>query len=257
MKSGCYTAMVTPFDGVAIDEAGLSSLADFQIQNGISGLLAVGTTGESPTLAWEEHLRVVEIYGWRHHLIAQRQDREQRLRTTGGTEHMAGHRLGRTYRKLAGVVTECCLDRLGFRDVTSRCGSAMGIDVIDLIEIQARIGQRFHHRGDRARRRRRLGAAAARPRHPQPRRYAATGDPLRPRRRPDGAEGRRGRSRPATAGSSRSRPGRRVPRGRWDRSRRRCPRLRSPHRPRAWPRRRWPRRPARARGLQYRPQTPI
>jgi 4-hydroxy-tetrahydrodipicolinate synthase len=54
--------MVTPFDGAAVDEAGMARLADFQIQNGISGLLAVGTTGESPTLAWEEHHRVVQIY---------------------------------------------------------------------------------------------------------------------------------------------------------------------------------------------------
>lgn len=61
MNSGCYTAMVTPFDGVAVDESGLTRLADFQIQNGVSGILAVGTTGESPTLAWEEHHRVVQI----------------------------------------------------------------------------------------------------------------------------------------------------------------------------------------------------
>jgi len=61
MNSGCYTAIVTPFDGTAVDEAGLARLADFQIQNGIAGLLAAGTTGESPTLAWEEHHRAVQI----------------------------------------------------------------------------------------------------------------------------------------------------------------------------------------------------
>ncbi len=61
MNSGCYTAMVTPFDGAAVDETGLTRLADFQIQNGITGLLAVGTTGESPTLAWQEHHRAVQI----------------------------------------------------------------------------------------------------------------------------------------------------------------------------------------------------
>ncbi len=61
MKSGCYTAMVTPFDGSSVDEAGLTRLAEFQIKNGITGILAVGTTGESPTLAWEEHNRVVQI----------------------------------------------------------------------------------------------------------------------------------------------------------------------------------------------------
>ncbi len=62
MNPGCYTAMITPFDDNGIDEAGLVRLADFQVQNGISGLLAVGTTGESPTLDWQEHHRVIERY---------------------------------------------------------------------------------------------------------------------------------------------------------------------------------------------------
>lgn len=62
MDSVCYTAMVTPFLGDAVDEKGLARLADFQIQNGIDGLLAVGTTGESPTLAWQEHHQVVQGY---------------------------------------------------------------------------------------------------------------------------------------------------------------------------------------------------
>ncbi|BBO76720.1 4-hydroxy-tetrahydrodipicolinate synthase [Desulfosarcina widdelii] len=62
MNPGCYTAIVTPFVGDAVDETGLARLADFQIQNGISGILAVGTTGESPTLAWKEHHHVVETY---------------------------------------------------------------------------------------------------------------------------------------------------------------------------------------------------
>lgn len=62
MNPGCYTAMVTPFVGSAVDEQGLARLAEFQIQNGITGILAVGTTGESPTLGWEEHHQVVQIY---------------------------------------------------------------------------------------------------------------------------------------------------------------------------------------------------
>lgn len=63
MNPGCYTALVTPFveDGSQVDRDGLNQLAAFQIENGISGILAVGTTGESPTLAWEEHNDVVEI----------------------------------------------------------------------------------------------------------------------------------------------------------------------------------------------------
>lgn len=62
MKPGCYTALVTPFtqDGTQIDRQGLEKLTAFQIENGITGILAVGTTGESPTLDWEEHNAVVE-----------------------------------------------------------------------------------------------------------------------------------------------------------------------------------------------------
>jgi 4-hydroxy-tetrahydrodipicolinate synthase len=57
MRSGCFTALVTPFtaDGAQVDSEGLQKLAAFQIENNITGILAVGTTGESPTLAWEEH----------------------------------------------------------------------------------------------------------------------------------------------------------------------------------------------------------
>lgn len=62
MNAGCYTAIVTPFDGDTVDEEGLVRLADFQIQNGVTGILAVGTTGESPTLAWREHHEVVTRY---------------------------------------------------------------------------------------------------------------------------------------------------------------------------------------------------
>jgi len=62
MKPGCYTALVTPFtsDGEKIDQEGLERLSAFQIENGITGILAVGTTGESPTLGWNEHNTVVD-----------------------------------------------------------------------------------------------------------------------------------------------------------------------------------------------------
>ena len=57
--TGTYTAIVTPFrDGaVAYDE--LKKLVNFQIRGGISGLVPVGTTGESPTVSHEEHLDVI------------------------------------------------------------------------------------------------------------------------------------------------------------------------------------------------------
>jgi 4-hydroxy-tetrahydrodipicolinate synthase len=55
------TALVTPFKDGAIDEAAYRALVDWQIESGISGLVPVGTTGESPTLSHDEHRRVVEI----------------------------------------------------------------------------------------------------------------------------------------------------------------------------------------------------
>jgi 4-hydroxy-tetrahydrodipicolinate synthase len=60
MLSGCFTALVTPFIELAVDTAGLDALVDFQIENGISGILAVGTTGESPVLTWDEHNQVIQ-----------------------------------------------------------------------------------------------------------------------------------------------------------------------------------------------------
>lgn len=60
MKTGCYTAITTPFAHGAVDYEGLDLLTEFQIKNGITGILAVGTTGESPTLVWDEHIKVIE-----------------------------------------------------------------------------------------------------------------------------------------------------------------------------------------------------
>jgi 4-hydroxy-tetrahydrodipicolinate synthase len=56
---GCWTAMVTPFDRKGeIDFEGLEKNIQFQIENGAS-LVPTGTTGESPTLDWREHDRVI------------------------------------------------------------------------------------------------------------------------------------------------------------------------------------------------------
>jgi len=61
MLAGCFTAIVTPFKNDTVDYEGLGKLSEFQIKNGITGILAVGTTGESPVLSWDEHNRVIEI----------------------------------------------------------------------------------------------------------------------------------------------------------------------------------------------------
>ncbi|MBN2655860.1 MAG: 4-hydroxy-tetrahydrodipicolinate synthase [Spirochaetales bacterium] len=62
MFSGVYTALVTPFDRKGeLDRAKLKELVDFQISEGITGLVPVGTTGESPTLSIRENIEVIDL----------------------------------------------------------------------------------------------------------------------------------------------------------------------------------------------------
>ncbi len=61
MFKGVITALVTPFRNDAVDEEALRRLVDEQIRAGIDGLVPVGTTGESPTVTNEEHIRIVKI----------------------------------------------------------------------------------------------------------------------------------------------------------------------------------------------------
>jgi 4-hydroxy-tetrahydrodipicolinate synthase len=61
MFKGAIVAIVTPFKDNKVDEAKLRELVEFQIENGIKGIVPCGTTGESPTLDNDEHVRVIEI----------------------------------------------------------------------------------------------------------------------------------------------------------------------------------------------------
>src|ERR1700733_8901539 len=61
MFSGAFTAMVTPFREGRVDENALREQVEYQIRGGINGLVPVGTTGESPTLNMQEHIRVIEM----------------------------------------------------------------------------------------------------------------------------------------------------------------------------------------------------
>lgn len=59
--SGTYTALITPFRDGEIDVPAFQSLIERQIKAGITGIVPVGTTGESPTLDTEEHLEVIRL----------------------------------------------------------------------------------------------------------------------------------------------------------------------------------------------------
>jgi 4-hydroxy-tetrahydrodipicolinate synthase len=61
MFTGTYTAIVTPFRSGVVDEDALNRLIRTQVRAGVEGIVPVGTTGESPTLDFEEHIRVIEV----------------------------------------------------------------------------------------------------------------------------------------------------------------------------------------------------
>ena len=61
MFQGAMTAIVTPFRDGCVDEQTFRELIDFQIESGIHGIVPCGTTGESATLTFAEHERVIEI----------------------------------------------------------------------------------------------------------------------------------------------------------------------------------------------------
>jgi len=74
MFEGAFTAIITPFDNDKIDYKSLELLIERQISGGIDGIIPMGTTGESPTLSFEEHeefiRRVVKIVNGRIKVIA-------------------------------------------------------------------------------------------------------------------------------------------------------------------------------------------
>jgi 4-hydroxy-tetrahydrodipicolinate synthase len=77
MFRGTYTALVTPFRNDEIDVAAFKSLIERQIASGITGIVPVGTTGESPTLSCGERHHVIEL------AVESAQDRCQVIAGTG------------------------------------------------------------------------------------------------------------------------------------------------------------------------------
>ncbi len=61
MFTGTYTAIVTPFKNGRVDEPALARLIQAQIKGGVDGIVPVGTTGESPTVDYDEHIRIIEL----------------------------------------------------------------------------------------------------------------------------------------------------------------------------------------------------
>ena len=94
MFTGVITALVTPFRNGALDEEALRRLVDEQIAAGVDGLVPVGTTGESPTVDHEEHLRVIQV------VIEQTRKRVPVIAGTGGNSTREAIELSREAKKL-------------------------------------------------------------------------------------------------------------------------------------------------------------
>ncbi len=61
MFAGTYTALVTPFHKGRVDEWAYQKLIQDQVRGGVDGIVPVGTTGESPSLRFDEHIWVIEL----------------------------------------------------------------------------------------------------------------------------------------------------------------------------------------------------
>jgi 4-hydroxy-tetrahydrodipicolinate synthase len=61
MFTGTYTAIVTPFRNGQLDEPALARLIKLQIKGGVDGIVPVGTTGESPTVDYDEHIKIIAL----------------------------------------------------------------------------------------------------------------------------------------------------------------------------------------------------
>jgi len=59
--TGTYTALVTPFANDRIDVTAFKRLIQLQVRGRVDGIVPVGTTGESPTLGYDEHLEVIRL----------------------------------------------------------------------------------------------------------------------------------------------------------------------------------------------------
>jgi len=102
---GVWTALVTPFEKSGkVDSAAFKRLIEFQIVQGITGLVPTGTTGESPTLSWDEHNQVVE------EAIVYAKDRVGILAGCGSNctdEAIDATRHARTAGAVAALIVDC------------------------------------------------------------------------------------------------------------------------------------------------------
>src|SRR5437879_8638002 len=88
---------------------------------------------------------VEQVRGRGCDLIANRQDRENRLHSSGRTEQVPGHGFRRADRELLRMIAEAALNRYGFGEVAQRRRGSVSVDVVDVLAIETGVAQRVFH----------------------------------------------------------------------------------------------------------------
>ncbi len=155
MFAGVHTALATPFRNGQIDAAAFKRLIDYQFDNGIQGVVPAGTTGESPTLTYEEHDRIValaiEYTGGRGLVIAGTGSNStaEAIQMTQAAEKAGAHaslQVCPYYNKpsQAGLVAhfkaiaESTSLPIILYSVPGRCGVEIGVDTVATLAITCR-----------------------------------------------------------------------------------------------------------------------
>jgi 4-hydroxy-tetrahydrodipicolinate synthase len=147
MFAGTHTAIVTPFRNGKLDEDALCKLVAYQFDSGVQGVVPCGTTGESPTLSYEEHDRVIQIAvqcakgrgvvmaGTGSNATSEAIEMTQKAEAAGATAILqvapyynkpTPEGLFRHFKAIA----ECTKLPIMLYSISGRCGVEIGIDVV-------------------------------------------------------------------------------------------------------------------------------
>lgn len=99
--TGCATALATPFTDNGVDEQALRKLVNYQLENGVSALIACGTTGEPSTMSEQEWARTVEI------VVEETNERVPVIAGTGGNNTAEVIRSAKKAEQLGAVAQLC------------------------------------------------------------------------------------------------------------------------------------------------------
>src|SRR3990170_4136711 len=140
----CGGAIVPAFE----QQGGVGAAEAEGIRQGVLHFSLARLVGNVIQVAGRVGLLIVDGRG--ENLVAQRQNADAGLQSAGAAQQMAGHGLGGADGHLGGVLAECALDRDGFDGVAKRRGSAVGVDVSDLLRVHLGVPQGRAHYAESA-----------------------------------------------------------------------------------------------------------